>query len=75
MDGIKEHDTVRITGLATAANVSAIERPPQIGDQGYVIDLRQDGVTVECIDSDGAVFADGRTLWIADFDESDVQKI
>ncbi len=60
---MKEFDTVRVRRLSDPVPRMYIgDRPPALGDEGTIVDIKRDGVcAVECVADDGA------TIWLADF--------
>jgi len=73
----KEYDTVKIKTLKENIRkfdgTASVKRSPQIGDKGiivYVLGLT-DGEVKYVVE---AVNADGETIWVADFWESELEK-
>ena len=73
---LREYDSVRIVHVSPDLGSHRVwegsARPPQVGDVGSVIQLRQERLRaprylVEC------VTPDGRTLWMAEFDQTELE--
>lgn len=76
MTNFHEYDVVQVTQLIQPDRhydgSDGIKRPPQIGDQGTIVDISPKAdswCVVECLDSDGA------TIWLADFSSDELQLV
>lgn len=72
---MREYDTVRVTRLARPDReydgTPGHARPPAVGDSGTIVheydpDDPTAPVVVECVD------AEGHTIWLADFERSEL---
>ena len=76
-NGLRELDVVRVRELSRPdqefAGSENIKRPPRLGDIGTIVhDYVTSGTRafiVECVDTNGG------TIWLADFDENELEAI